>query len=145
MLPLGVTQMATTCTLTMEAINSWMGQMNRGNKTETLWEGNLPPRESLRGRVFRGFERLLEFWQRFLQVLSETLSEADFPLRGSQSCCPKSCCVVDGWKCVSSASWDNCDPIQIWCVNYQRVAFQLRLFIKHNFSNWSLMDQILVG
>ena len=29
-----------------------------------------------------------EIFQNFSEVLSETLSEADFPLRGSQSCCP---------------------------------------------------------
>ena len=34
--------------------------------------------------VFRYFER-------FSEVLSETLSESDFPFRGSQLCCPYSC------------------------------------------------------
>ena len=28
------------------------------------------------------------------EVLSETLSEADFPLRTSQACCPQSCCPL---------------------------------------------------
>ena len=37
---------------------------------------------------FRGFQRFSENFQKFSEVLSETLSEADFPLRGSQSCCP---------------------------------------------------------
>ena len=37
---------------------------------------------SVRGRVFRGFQIL----QRVSEVLSQTLSEPDFPLRGSQSC-----------------------------------------------------------
>ena len=36
-------------------------------------------------KVFRGFQRFSEIFQRFSEVLSETLSEA---LRGSQSCCP---------------------------------------------------------
>ena len=46
--------------------------------------GNLPLRGSLRGRVsevFRGshrFQRFGEIFQRFSEVLSETLSEADF-------------------------------------------------------------------
>ena len=35
------------------------GKMNRGNRTESLWEGNLPLRLSLRGRVFRGFSEVL--------------------------------------------------------------------------------------
>ena len=74
------------------------GQMNRGNRTESPPEGNLPLRGSLRGRVFRGSQRVLRGFQRvffrdFSEVfrgplLVETLSEADFPLRGSQSCCP---------------------------------------------------------
>ena len=32
---------------------SWMGNTIRGNGTESLWEGNLPLRGSLRGRVLR--------------------------------------------------------------------------------------------
>ena len=36
---------------------------------------------------FRGF-------QRFFGVLSESLSEADFPLRGSRPCCPSGCCPL---------------------------------------------------
>ena len=35
-----------------------------------------------------GLQRFSEIFQRFSEVLSETFSEADFPLRGSQSCCP---------------------------------------------------------
>ena len=42
-------------------------------------EGNLPLRGSLRGRVFRDFQRFSEIFQSFSEVLSETLSEADFP------------------------------------------------------------------
>ena len=42
--------------------------------------------------VFRGssyrFPEVLRDFQRFSDVLSETLSEADFPLRGTQTCCP---------------------------------------------------------
>ena len=45
--------------------------------------------------VYRGFQRFSEIsqrfseiFQRFSEVFPETLSEADFPLRGSQSCCP---------------------------------------------------------
>ena len=60
------------------------GQMNRGNRTESV---KLPLKESLRGRVFRvyqsfleAFQRFLEIFQRFSEVFSETLSEADFPL-----------------------------------------------------------------
>ena len=41
------------------------------------------------------FERFSEIFLRFSEVLSETLSEADFPLRGSQSCCPYSCCPLN--------------------------------------------------
>ena len=37
---------------------------------------------------FRGFQRFLEYLRGFSEVLSETLSEADFPLRGSRSCLP---------------------------------------------------------
>ena len=36
----------------------FQGQMNRGNRTEGLWEGNLPLRGSRRGSVFRGVQRL---------------------------------------------------------------------------------------
>ena len=67
--------------------------MNRGNRAESLWEGNLPLRGSLRGslregfsELFRGFQRFSEIFQRFSEifqrsseVLSETLSEARFP------------------------------------------------------------------
>ena len=42
--------------------------------------------EALRG--FRGFQRFFRGFQRSSQRFSQTLSEADFPLRGSQSCCP---------------------------------------------------------
>ena len=34
-------------------------------------------------------------FQRFSEVLSETLSEADFPLRGSHFCCPYLCCPLN--------------------------------------------------
>ena len=47
------------------------GQMNRGNRTESLWEGNLPLRGSLRGRPFRGFQRSSEVFrgfQRFSEI-----------------------------------------------------------------------------
>ena len=85
--------------LRASSFGEFKGQMNRGNRTERLWEGNPPLRGSLRGRVFRGFQRFFRGFQRFSEgfskifqrlseVLSETLSEADFPLRGSQSCCP---------------------------------------------------------
>ena len=75
-------------------VESSGGKMNRAT-------ANLPLRGFLRGRfqrffkVLRGFPRLLDvfrvvrgfqsFWG-FSEVLSETLSEADFLLRGSQSC-----------------------------------------------------------
>ena len=56
-------------------------------------------RGSLRGRVFRGFQKVFRGFQRFLEVfrgfskaLSETLSECHFPLRVAgrvaPSCCP---------------------------------------------------------
>ena len=86
------------------------GTMNRDNRTESLGEANLPLRGSLGGRVqgsqrcsevsrvlwrfFRGFQRFSEIFTGFhscsevFRDFSETLSEADFPLRGSQSCCP---------------------------------------------------------
>ena len=44
--------------------------------------------------VFRGLQRFLEVFRGFSEVLSETLSEADFPLRGSRSRCPYSCCPL---------------------------------------------------
>ena len=95
------------------------GEHDRGNRTESLWEGNLPLRRSLRGRVFRdfsevfrGFQRFSEvfrdFWEvfrdfeRFSEVLSETLSEADFPLRGSQSGCPYSCCPLNSLQTTTT-------------------------------------------
>ena len=76
------------------------GQQNRGNRPRAS-EGNLPLRGSLRGRVFRGFQRFLEIFrafQRFSEVFRDfpevfrgplrDLSEADFRLRDSPSCCP---------------------------------------------------------
>ena len=36
---------------------SLRGKWKGANRTESLWEGNLPLRGSLRGRVFRGFQR----------------------------------------------------------------------------------------
>ena len=54
-----------------------MGQMNRGNRNESLCEGNLPLRGSLRalrGRVFRGLQsssELFRGFQRFFRDLSE--------------------------------------------------------------------------
>ena len=48
------------------------GNTIRGNRTESLWEGNLPLRGSLRGRVsevFRGFHRVFRGFQRFCEVL----------------------------------------------------------------------------
>ena len=54
------------------------GNTIRGNRTESLWEGNLPTRGSLRvslrGRVFRGFQG----FQRFSEIFSVLRS----PLRG---------------------------------------------------------------
>ena len=57
------------------------GNTIRGNRTESLWEGNRPLRGSLWGRVFRGFHRFSEVLS---ETLSETLSEADFPLRSDR-------------------------------------------------------------
>ena len=49
------------------------GQHDRGNRTESLWEGNLPLRGSLRGpvrgRLFRDFSEVLRGFQRLLEVL----------------------------------------------------------------------------
>ena len=48
-------------------------QMKRGNRTESLWEGNLPLRKSLRGslrgRVFGGLQKFLEIFRGFLMLL----------------------------------------------------------------------------
>ena len=41
------------------------GNTIRGNRTESLWEGHLPLRGSLRGRAFRGFLRLSEVFRGF--------------------------------------------------------------------------------
>ena len=57
--------------------------MNRGNRTESLWEGNLPLRGSLRGSLFsegffRGFQRFLEVlrgFQRFLERFPEVFKD----------------------------------------------------------------------
>ena len=70
------------------------GNTIRGNRTESLWEGNLPLRGCLWEGGFQRFSKLFRGFQRFSEVLSETLSEADFPLRGSRSCCPYSCCPL---------------------------------------------------
>ena len=43
------------------------GNRNRGNRPERFWEGNLPLRGSLRGRVFRNFQRFLEVFQMFFR------------------------------------------------------------------------------
>ena len=39
------------------------GNGNRGNRPERFWEGNLPLRGHLRGRVFRGFQKILEVFR----------------------------------------------------------------------------------
>ena len=72
----------------------FFGETLRGNTIRrNSSEGNLP----LRGRaseVLRFFEVFMEVFRGFSEVLSETLSEADFLLRGSRSCCPYSCCPL---------------------------------------------------
>ena len=94
------------------------GQMNRGDRTKSVWEGNLPLRGSLRGRVFRGgFQRFWEIFQRFSEVLSETLCEADFPLRGSQPCCPYSCCPLNFLQ--EEPSMDQCQSRGKLLTNFQ--------------------------
>ena len=45
------------------------GNTIRGNRTESLWEGNLPLRGSLRGRTFRSFQRSLEVFRGFQRFL----------------------------------------------------------------------------
>ena len=75
-------------------------QKVRGNRTESLWEGNLPLRGSLRGPL-KTSEKSLKTTEDLWKPLktsenlwkpsfSEILAEADFPLRGSRSCCPYS-------------------------------------------------------
>ena len=53
--------------------------------------------EVLRGfqRYSEIFERVSEIFKRVFRDFRETLSEADFPLRGSESCCPYSCCPLN--------------------------------------------------
>ena len=99
------------CKTLRKCRREFKGRHERVNKTESLWEANLPLRGSPRGRfsdffwglwrfqrfleVFGGCQRFSEVFtvcfdvfRVFWEVLSETLSEADFPLRSSQSCCP---------------------------------------------------------
>ena len=72
-------------------------------------------RREVKGQHFERFseffERFSEIFERFLEVLSETLSEAAFPLRGSQSCCPYSCCPLNFLQ-VSPTQYD-CLPKSI--------------------------------
>ena len=80
----------------------------RGNRTESLWKGSLVSESEGFQSFSRGFKRVSEIFERFSEifersseVLSETLSEADFPLRGSQSCCPYSCCPLNFLQSVT--------------------------------------------
>ena len=58
------------------------GNRTRGNRPERFWEGNLPPRGSLRGpllsEVFRGFQRFSEVFRGF-QRFSEALEASQRP------------------------------------------------------------------
>ena len=62
------------------------GTHDRGNRTESLWEGNLPLRGSLRGRVskaFRGFQRFSEVLRgvfRGFQRSSQRPSQGQIPV-----------------------------------------------------------------
>ena len=59
------------------------GQQDREPRRGKSASERVSEREGIQ-RFSRGFKR----FPRFSEVLSETLSEAAFPLRGSQSCCP---------------------------------------------------------
>ena len=80
--------------------NLTRGNTIRGNRNQSPWERNLPLRGSLRGplktpeKSLKTFEnppktsrKSENFWK---PSLSETLSDADFPLGGSRSFCPYS-------------------------------------------------------
>ena len=58
----------------------FQGQTNRGNRTESLWEGNLPLRRSPRGSLFQNFFRgFLEIF-RGLQTSSQRPSQSHISL-----------------------------------------------------------------
>ena len=59
------------------------GNRNRGNRPERFWEGNLPLRGSLRGRLCRCFQRFLEVSGVFRGPL-----RVPFPSQSCGSCCP---------------------------------------------------------
>ena len=90
-------------TLWKKVLESIRGNMREATKpraserqtclSEGLWEGAF-------SEVFSGFKRFSEvfivfggFWV-YWDVLSETLSETDVPLGGSQSCCPYNSIVL---------------------------------------------------
>ena len=58
---------------------------------EGLWEDLQKP---LKGSFLWLSRHYQHTSRRFLEVLSETLPEEDFPLRDSRSCCPSSCCPL---------------------------------------------------
>ena len=68
----------------------------RGNRTEGLWEKDLPPRGSPTKplKTSESFPVCVTsvLAGGFSEVLSETLSKETFPLRDSRSCCPSLCC-----------------------------------------------------
>ena len=61
--------------------------MNRGNRNNLPLRGKSASERVFESLVFRVFWKFLEIF-RGSQRPSETLSEADFPLRDSQSFCP---------------------------------------------------------
>ena len=73
------------------------GGRNKGNtiggdRTESLWEGNLPLRGSLRGPLRGRASEVFRHFQRFFRgPLRDPLRD---PLRGSRSCCPYYCCPL---------------------------------------------------
>ena len=56
--------------------------MNRGNRTESLWEGNLPLRGSLRGRGFQRFLEVVRGFQAFRDFSEVFRGPLRDPLRG---------------------------------------------------------------
>ena len=68
---------------TAENRREFKWQHDRGNRTESLWEGNLPLRGSLRGRVFMASEVFIEVFRRFSEIFQRFFrGPLRDPLRG---------------------------------------------------------------